>query len=132
MSKHEHPHNPSSFPIESGDDAVLRMLAGASFGPDARLTLPSGTELTGDEAQVFTSAFGEHEQEQAPKPSTADDLAVVEMLRGATFGPNSEVVLPTGIRLNMDTAKQRIPLATESKSADEPQPTPKRRWWGRR
>lgn len=44
-------------PIESNDDAVLRMLGGATFGPNARLILPSGTELSGAEAQAFTGAF---------------------------------------------------------------------------
>lgn len=47
----------ASDPITSGDDAVLRMLAGASFGPNASLTLPSGATLDADEAQALTGAY---------------------------------------------------------------------------
>ena len=46
-------------PVENADDAVLRLLGGANFGPGARLILPSGTELRGDEAQAFTSAYAD-------------------------------------------------------------------------
>jgi hypothetical protein len=47
----------------AADDAVLRMLAGANFGPDSKLILPSGVTLDGDEAQAMTSFYapdGEH------------------------------------------------------------------------
>jgi hypothetical protein len=44
-------------PIESNDDFVLAMFRGCTFGPGFTLTLPSGRQLTGDEAQAFTSAF---------------------------------------------------------------------------
>ena len=37
------------------DDALRRALAGASFGPDASLTLPSGEVLDADEANAFAS-----------------------------------------------------------------------------
>jgi len=47
-------------PEFSPDDAVLRMLSGANFGPNAHLTLPSGETLTSDEAQAFTAAFGDN------------------------------------------------------------------------
>ncbi|MBC7943212.1 hypothetical protein H7X68_01795 [Candidatus Saccharibacteria bacterium] len=46
-----------SLPIETNDDRVLRMLAGANFGPGASLILPSGERLSGVEAQAFTAAF---------------------------------------------------------------------------
>jgi hypothetical protein len=53
-------------PIESADDAVLRMLGGAEFGPNAKLILPSGRSLDAKEAQAFTAAFGQQaSQEQA-------------------------------------------------------------------
>ena len=45
------------------DDAVLRMLAGAKFGPKASLTLPSGVKLTPDEANVFTAAYADDDTE---------------------------------------------------------------------
>jgi hypothetical protein len=32
------------------DEKLLRVMAGATFGPQARLVLPSGRELTSDEA----------------------------------------------------------------------------------
>lgn len=44
-------------PVESNDDEALRFLAGASFGPNAKLILPSGRELPSDEAQAFTSMY---------------------------------------------------------------------------
>ena len=44
-------------PTESNDDLVLKMLSGATFGPDTKLVLPSGRVLSGNEAQAFTSAF---------------------------------------------------------------------------
>lgn len=39
------------------DAALLRLLAGAHFAPDARLILPSGETLTADEANAFTAAY---------------------------------------------------------------------------
>lgn len=44
-------------PRPSADDAVLQMLAGANFGPGAKIILPSGAVLGSDEAQAFTAAF---------------------------------------------------------------------------
>lgn len=41
------------------DEAVLQMLAGANFGPGARLILPSGKELDPGEAQALTSFYAE-------------------------------------------------------------------------
>lgn len=39
------------------DDACLSALAGASFGPDASLTLPSNTTLSSPAAQAWTSLY---------------------------------------------------------------------------
>lgn len=39
------------------DDQILRMLAGAHFGPGAKVILPSGLELGADEMQALTSAY---------------------------------------------------------------------------
>lgn len=47
----------------SNDEAVLRMLGGATFGPDASLILPSGQRLDADEAQVFTSLYADNPDE---------------------------------------------------------------------
>ncbi len=43
--------------MSSNDEAALRALAGANFGPDAQLILPSGRKLDGDEAQAMTSLY---------------------------------------------------------------------------
>lgn len=50
-----------TLPVESNDDAVLRMLSGASFGPNTKITLPSGKQLDGDEAGVFSSLMSPEE-----------------------------------------------------------------------
>jgi hypothetical protein len=42
-------------PRTAEDIACLAALAGATFGPDAKLILPSGEVLNADEAQVFTA-----------------------------------------------------------------------------
>lgn len=52
----------SNLPIESNDDALLRALSGANFGPNARIILPSGKEIDGREAQAFASAFSHDDQ----------------------------------------------------------------------
>lgn len=41
----------------TADDALLRMLAGATFSPNTKVTLPSETQISGQEAQAFTAAF---------------------------------------------------------------------------
>jgi hypothetical protein len=56
---------------ESNDEAVLRMLAGANFGPDAGLTLPSGKELGGGEAQAWTSVYADDAEKYQPEGSLA-------------------------------------------------------------
>lgn len=43
--------------ITADDDAILRVLAGASFPPGARVTLPSGIVLDADEATALTTAY---------------------------------------------------------------------------
>lgn len=42
--------------ITRSDAAMIRMLAGASFGPDATVTLPSGITVTGTEMQRWVEA----------------------------------------------------------------------------
>jgi len=66
----ENPQRPeeggnTELPVESNDDAVLKMLSGAQFGPNAKIVLPSGKQLSGDEAQAFTSAFSDDRTESA-------------------------------------------------------------------
>lgn len=43
--------------LDPQDVACLRMLAGAHFGPNAHLTLPSGRTISSAEAQALTSAY---------------------------------------------------------------------------
>lgn len=43
--------------MPSNDEAILKMLAGANFGPNASLTLPSGQTLDAAEAQAMTSLY---------------------------------------------------------------------------
>ena len=59
MTMYNSDQNRNPLPIESSDDIALRMFKGARFAPSAKLTLPSGTELSGDEAQVFIAAFND-------------------------------------------------------------------------
>lgn len=47
------------FPIENKDDVTLRALSGVPFEPNGRIQLPSGYIMSGSEAQVFSSLFGE-------------------------------------------------------------------------
>jgi hypothetical protein len=53
--------------VTAADAAILKMLAGASFGPNASVILPSGRQIDPAEAQALTSAyapaFGEDEGE---------------------------------------------------------------------
>jgi len=51
----------------SNDEAILQMLAGANFGPDAGLTLPSGKTLNASEAQAWTSVYADDSSESAEK-----------------------------------------------------------------
>jgi hypothetical protein len=52
-------------PIESEDDAALRMFGGATFSGDAKIILPSGRVLGADEAQAFTSAYDDQQSHAA-------------------------------------------------------------------
>lgn len=66
-------------PIETPDDAALRMLQGASFGKDAKLILPSGKQLSSEEAQAFTGAFAEGDDSKRrgarkPRRIPVDDI----------------------------------------------------------
>jgi hypothetical protein len=80
MNKYEHGPDgecycddacPTSPGLSADDDRVLQMLAGANFGPDSAIVLPSGVTLGGDEAQALTSAHapaqGEHPTPQQPQ-----------------------------------------------------------------
>lgn len=53
------------------DDAVLRMLAGANFGPNANVVLPSGERLNGDEAQALTSFYADEPIQPIAPPAEA-------------------------------------------------------------
>lgn len=57
----------------SNDEAILQMLAGANFGPNSSLTLPSGKKLNASEAQTWTSVYADDsenagEQNEEPEP----------------------------------------------------------------
>jgi len=45
--------------ITAADAALIRMMAGASFGPDANVVLPSGRSITGAEMQRWLESAGE-------------------------------------------------------------------------
>ncbi len=49
------------------DEEILRMLGGATFGPDASLTLPSGKTLAANEAQVMTSLYADDSEKATLK-----------------------------------------------------------------
>lgn len=53
--------------LDPRDIPALRILAGANFGPNAQLTLPSGRTVGHAEAQALTSAY-------APAFGQAEDL----------------------------------------------------------
>lgn len=55
------------------DAQALRMLAGASFGPNASLTLPSGETLTADEAQAFSAAYARPQRVRHDNDGTSAD-----------------------------------------------------------
>lgn len=42
--------------VTSNDAALIRMMAGANFGPDATVTLPSGRTITGAEMQRWVNS----------------------------------------------------------------------------
>jgi hypothetical protein len=41
--------------ITPDDAAFIRMMAGAAFGPDVQVTLPSGKTITGSEMALWIS-----------------------------------------------------------------------------
>lgn len=45
------------------DDKVMQMLAGANFGPNTKVILPSGEEIDGTEAQALTSFYAKDANE---------------------------------------------------------------------
>lgn len=56
------PARRSTLPVTGDDDAVLDLLAGAHFGPNASLKLPSGTVLGAAEAQAWTCLYSDETQ----------------------------------------------------------------------
>lgn len=50
-------HFEQAMTASGADEACLRSLAGASFGPHASLVLPSGRRLSGDEAQALAAFY---------------------------------------------------------------------------
>lgn len=50
------------------DDKVLQMLAGATFGPNAKVILPSGTALGPAEAQAFTAFYATESADRSREP----------------------------------------------------------------
>lgn len=94
--------------LEPGDVAVLKMMAGASFGPDATLTLPSGRVLSADEAQalaaVYAPAFG-YDTPVVPGPSLLG-------LEESASGPAPRPLLPED--------KRRIELEMRHRIEIEP------------
>jgi hypothetical protein len=67
------PESDAGLPIESADDAMLRMLGGASFGPGTKVVLPSGRTLSSGEAQAFSSAFASGGPQDRPVKHTPRD-----------------------------------------------------------
>ena len=45
-----------AYEITPADAALIHMMAGAKFGPDSTLTLPSGKTITGTEMQQWLDA----------------------------------------------------------------------------
>ena len=45
-----------AYEVSPSDAAMIRMMAGACFGPDAKVTLPSGKTITGAEMQRWIEA----------------------------------------------------------------------------
>lgn len=95
-----------NLPIENNDDQVLGMLSGANFGPNAKIILPSGAELTGDEAAAFTAAFGKACRPVSPEGDArvnesrgeADEFS--QIVSGSRTRPGKETVFPEKIRSN--------------------------------
>lgn len=48
---------PPALPTTGHDDAVMAMLGGAEFGPNASVTLPSGETIGPDEANAWSSLY---------------------------------------------------------------------------
>jgi hypothetical protein len=62
---------PEENEMDANDDMLLRALGGATFGPNASLTLPSGERLSGDEAQALTAVYADAIDETARDMNTA-------------------------------------------------------------
>ncbi len=57
------------------DDNVLRMLAGATFGPGAAVTLPSGQVVDADEAQALSAVYADDHRHRRDDARRAKFLA---------------------------------------------------------
>lgn len=123
MTNHEEFSDRHDLPIESNDDAALRMFGGATFGPGAKLILPSGEELRGDEANVFVALFDDQERtaNEHRKSTLDDDRAVIAMLgRCAYVSPGAKIVLPTGRTMSAAELKELNSNAPDFKDGDNP------------
>lgn len=54
-------------PEPSQDERALAALAGANFGPNASVVLPSGRTLDSAEAQAMTSIYAEESPDGQPR-----------------------------------------------------------------
>ncbi len=81
----------TDLPIETPDEAFLRAMSGASFGKNSKVVLPSGAEITGEEVQVFSSAFAkrEHETSRPGKHEFGEALSFADL--PAIASPVNEV-----------------------------------------
>lgn len=95
------------------DEAVLRMLAGANFGPDATVVLPSGREVGGDEAQALTSFY-------------APDATGTGVTGGTEQVPYAWERHGRTVRIRIDpSAPRHVPVYSFSL----PVPVEPSRWW---
>jgi hypothetical protein len=95
------------------DDAILRALAGANFGPGSSVVLPSGKTIRGDEAQALSSAYLPDAVPTGPATSA--------YLQGGGDPGNERVM---ALLASADRSRaQRQAVKTEIKAAV------RRRWW---
>lgn len=117
--------------MDPNDEACLDMLAGAHFGPNAGVVLPSGRRLDADEAQALTSFYASAVGEG--RPSDAERRAQVDR-----HSPMGMYLAGGGDLSGAPSRTQEIlRLAEESyhrRAATPPpaSPPPRRRWWQRK
>lgn len=87
--------------ITPDDAALMRRMAGASFGPNGTVTLPSGRTVTGAEMQRWVETHQEPEPQDVlhAHEVTAEDAAAMRALAGSSFAPDSTIALPSGRRI---------------------------------